>query len=159
MGTFPYFLTTFLNFFFCVTVSQSFRPVKPCFPYRAETWEQKPTEPRDILTILNLRGGNMGTGEPSLSSSWPPSISSFVWLWVEVSNLLNQVFPIELKLESKNPLSQETFSQFWTLGVEIWVHGNLPLLPHNLPQFLLLCDCGSKFQTCYVFILFLHFHY
>ena len=96
----------------------------------------------------------MGTGEPSLSSSWPPSISSFVWLWVEVSNLLNQVFPIELKLESKNSLSQETFSQFWTLGVEIWVQWNFPSLPHDLPQFLLLCDCGSKFQTYYVFMLF-----
>ena len=45
-------------------------------------------KPRDILTILNLRGGNMGTGEPSLSSSRPSSISSFVWLWVEVSNPL-----------------------------------------------------------------------
>ena len=101
----------------------------------------------------------MGTGEPSLSSSQPPSISSFVWLWVEVSDLLNHVFPIDLKLQSKNPLSQETFSQFWTLGAEIWVQGNLPSLPHNLPQFLLLYDCGSKFQICYVFMLFLHFHY
>ena len=96
----------------------------------------------------------MGTGEPSLSFSRLPSISSFVWLWVEVSDLLDHVFPIDLKLQSKNPLSQETFSQFWTLGVEIWVQGNLPSLPHDLPQFLLLCDCGSKFQTCYVFMLF-----
>ena len=96
----------------------------------------------------------MGIREPSLSSSRPPSISSSVWLRVEVSDLLNHVFPIELKLESKNPLSQETFSQFWTLGVGIWVQGNLPSLPHDLPQFLLLCDCGSKFQTCYVFYAF-----
>ena len=60
---------------------------------------------RNIFTIPNLRVGNMGIGEPSLSSSQPPSISSSRWLWVKVSNLLNHVFPIELKLESKNPLS------------------------------------------------------
>ena len=69
-------------------MGRNFRPIKPRFPYRAETWEQKPTEPRDILTILNLRGGNMGIGEPSLSSSQPSSFSSSVWLWVEVSDLL-----------------------------------------------------------------------
>ena len=51
----------------------------------------------------------MDTGEPSLSSSWPLSVSSSRWLWVEVSDLLNHIFPIELKLESKNPLSQETY--------------------------------------------------
>ena len=104
-------------------------------------------------------GGNMGTREPSLSSLQPLSISSSWWLWVEVSDLLNHVFPIELKLESKNPLSLETFSQFWTLGVEIWVQRNLPSLPHNLSQFPLLGNCGLKFQTCYVFMLFLHFCY
>ena len=76
-----------LIFLFCVTAGRSFRPVKPRFSYRAETWEQKPTEPRDILTILNLKGGNMGTEEPSLSSTRPSSVSS-VWLWVEVLDLL-----------------------------------------------------------------------
>ena len=79
---------TSLNFLLRVTVGQSFRPVEPRFPHRAETWEQKPTELGNILTILNLRGGNMSIGEPSLSSSQPLSISSSGWLWVEVSNLL-----------------------------------------------------------------------
>ena len=87
-GTFPLFLTTSLNFLFSLIVGQSFRPVELHISYRAETWEQKPTEPGNILTILNLRGGNMGTGEPSFSSSRPPSISFSWWLWVEVSNLL-----------------------------------------------------------------------
>ena len=117
-----------------------------------ETWEQKPIQPVNNLTILNLRGGNMGRGEPSFSSSRPPSISSSVWLWVEVSDLLKHVFPIELKLESQNSLNRETFSQFRSLGVEIWVQENLPSLPHNLSQFPLLSDCGSKFQTYYVFL-------
>ena len=49
----------------------SFRSVKPRFSHRAETWKQKPIELENILTILNLRGGNMGTGEPSFSSSQP----------------------------------------------------------------------------------------
>ena len=101
----------------------------------------------------------MGIGEPSFSSSQPLSISSSRWLWVKILDLLNHIFPIKLKLESKNPPSQETFSQFWTLGVEIWVQVNLPSLPHNLSHFPLLGDCGSKFQTCYVFILVLHFYY
>ena len=58
-----------------MTVGQSFKPVEPRLPHRAETLEQKPTETRNILTILNLRGENMGTGEPSLSSSQPLLIS------------------------------------------------------------------------------------
>ena len=58
------------------------------FPHRAETWEQKPTKLGNILTILNLGGENMGTGEPSLSSSQPLSIPSSRWLWVEISDLL-----------------------------------------------------------------------
>ena len=87
-GTFPLFLMTSLNFLLWVTVGQSFRPVEPHFPHRAETWEQKPTELGNILTIPNLRGGNMGIGEPSLSSSQPRSISSSGWLWVEVLDLL-----------------------------------------------------------------------
>ena len=148
MGTFLLFLTTSLNFLFSVTVGWSFRLVEPRSTHRPETSEQKPIQPVNILTILSLRGGNMGTGEPSLSFSQPLSISSSRWLWVEILDLLNHVFPIKLKLESKNPLSQETFSQFWTLGVEIWVQGNLPFVPLNLSQFPLLCDCGSKFQTC-----------
>ena len=85
---FPLFLTTSLNFLLRVTVGQSFRPVEPRFPYRAETWEQKPIELGNILTILNLRGGNMGIGEHSLSSSQLFSILSSGWLWVEVSDLL-----------------------------------------------------------------------
>ena len=69
-------------------MGRSFRPIEPHFPHRAETWEQKPTELGNILTIPNLRGGNMGIREPSLSSSPPRSISSSGWLWVEVSDLL-----------------------------------------------------------------------
>ena len=38
--------------------------------------------------------------------------------------------------------------------MEIWVQGNLLSLPHNLSQFPLLADCGSKFQT---YVFFLHF--
>ena len=97
-GTFPLFLTTSLNFLFSVTVDRNFRPVKPHFPHKAETWEQKPTKLGNILTILNIRGGNMGTG-------------------------------------------------------------NLSSLSHNLSQFPLLGNCGSKFRTCYIFMLFLHFCY
>ena len=88
----------------------------------------------------------MGTGKPSLSSSQPLSISSSRWLWVEVLDLLNHVFPIELKLESKNSLSKETFSQFWILEVEIWVQKNLPSLSHILSQFPLLGNCGQSFR-------------
>ena len=71
-----------------MTVGWNFRPVEPRFPHKIETWEQKPTEPGNVLTILNFRGGNMGTGEPSLSFSQPLSFSSSRWLWVEVSDLL-----------------------------------------------------------------------
>ena len=85
---------TSLNFLLRVTVGWSFKPVEPRFPHIAETWEQKPTELGNILTIPNFKGENMGIGEPSLSSSQPLSISSSGWLWVEVSNLLNHVFPI-----------------------------------------------------------------
>ena len=88
MGTFHLFLKTSLNFLFLVTVGRSFRPVEPRFPHRAKIWEQKPTKLGNILTILILRGGNMGTGEPSLSSSQPLSFSSSQWLWVEVIDLL-----------------------------------------------------------------------
>ena len=87
-GTFPLFLTTSLDFLFWVTVGWTFRPVESHFPHRAETWEQKRTELGNIFTILNLRSGNMGTGEPSLFSSQPPLISSSMWLWVEISDLL-----------------------------------------------------------------------
>ena len=86
--TFPLFLTTSLNFLIRVTMGQSFKPIESRFSHRAETWEQKPTELGNILTIPNLKGGNMGIGEPSLSSSQPPSISSSRWLWVKVSDLL-----------------------------------------------------------------------
>ena len=129
------------------------------FPIELKLENKNPLSQETYLTIPNLRGGNMGIGEPFLSSSQPLSISSSRWLWVEVLELLNHVFPIELKPKSQNPLSQETFSQFWTLEVKIWVQGNLPSLSHNLSQFPFLSDYGSKFQTCYVFVLFLHFCY
>ena len=75
------------------------------FTHRPETSEQNSIYPVNNLTIPNLRGENMGIGEPSLSSSQPLSIFSSEWLWVEVWDLLNHIFPIELKLKSKNPLS------------------------------------------------------
>ena len=86
-GTFPLFLTTSFNSLFSVTVGRNFDLLNYIFP-RAETWEQKLTESENILTILNLRGGNMGTGEPSLSSSQSFSIPSSQWLQVEVLGLL-----------------------------------------------------------------------
>ena len=61
---------------------------QPRFTHITETLEQKLIQPGNILTIPKLRSGNMGTWEPSLSSSQPLSISSSRWLWVEVSNLL-----------------------------------------------------------------------
>ena len=58
------------------------------FPIKLKLESKKPTEPGNVLTILNFRGGNMGTGEPSFSSWQPLSFSSSRWLWVEVSDLL-----------------------------------------------------------------------
>ena len=87
-GTFLLFLITSLNFLFSVTVGRSFRLVEPRFPHKAKALEKKPTKLGNVLTILNLRSGNMGTGEPFFSSSQPLSIPSSRWLWVEVSNLL-----------------------------------------------------------------------
>ena len=87
-GTFLLFLIASLNFLFSVTVDRSFRPVEPRFPHKAKALKQKPTKLGNVLTILNLRSGNMGTGESFFSSSRPLSIPSFRWLWVEVSNLL-----------------------------------------------------------------------
>ena len=58
------------------------------FPIKLKLESKKPTEPGNVLTILNFRGGNMGTGEPSLSYSQPLSFLSSRWLWVEVSDLL-----------------------------------------------------------------------
>ena len=65
---------------------------QPLSIHMPETSEQKPIQLVNNLTILMLEGGNMGTGESSLSSSQPLSISSSHWLWVEVSDLLNHVF-------------------------------------------------------------------
>ena len=79
------FLTTSLNFLFSLIVGQSFRPVM--FLYFFCTFV-KFIQPINILAILKYRSGNMGTWEPSLSSSQPLSISSSCWLWVEVSGLL-----------------------------------------------------------------------
>ena len=64
------------------------------------------------------------------------------------SKSINHVLPTYLKLQSKSSFCQSTISQFRSLGVEIWLQGNLPSLPHNLSQFPFLADCGSKFQTC-----------
>ena len=58
------------------------------FPIKLKLESKQPTEPGNVLTILNFRGGNMGTGEPSFSSWQPLSFSSSRWLWVEVSDLL-----------------------------------------------------------------------
>ena len=96
----------------------------------------------------------MGTGEPSLSSSQPLSISSSRWLWVEVPDLLCFYVFSALLL---SPFSQLTFLQFWNIGEEIWVQGNILSLPHNLSQFPRLADCGSKFQTCYFLYFFCTF--
>ena len=102
-------------------MSRSFRPVEPRFPHRAETWEQKPTELGNILTIPNFRGGNMGIGEPSLSSSQPLSISPSEWLWVEVSDLLCfYVFSAFLLLAFFILSCQSTISFLFIIHLEFW---------------------------------------
>ena len=63
------------------------------------------------------------------------------------SKSTNHVLPTYLKLQSKSSFSQSTISQFRSLGVEIRVQENLSPLPHNLSQFPLLSNCGSKFQA------------
>ena len=116
---------------------------QPRLTHRPETSKQNSIFSVNNLIIPNLRGENMAIGEPSLSSSQSLSISSSGRLWVEVSDLLNHVFPIELKLESKNPLSQEIFSQFRTLGVKIWVQGGtFPLFLTTSLNFLLRVTVG-----------------
>ena len=79
---------------------------------------------------LNIKGPNQIQNEPTMFS------------------------PTKLKLETKSPFSKPTLSQFWSLGVEIWLQRNLPSFSHSLSQFPLLIDCGLKFWTC---VLFLHF--
>ena len=101
----------------------------------------------------------MGIGEPSFSSSQPLSISSSRWLWVEILDLLNHIFPIKLKLESKKPTEPGNVLTILNFRGGNMGTGNLPSLPDNLSHFPLLGDCGSKFQTYYVFILVLHFYY
>ena len=64
------------------------------------------------------------------------------------SKSTNHVLPTNLKFHSKSRFNQSTISQFQSLGVEIWVQGNLPSLPYNISQFPLFSDCGSKFHTC-----------
>ena len=61
---------------------------EPHFTHIAATLEQKLIQSTNILTILKLRDENTSTGEPSLSSSQPLSISSSRWLWVKVLDLL-----------------------------------------------------------------------
>ena len=39
------------------------------FPHRTESLDQMPIQPANILKILKLGGGNIGTWEISLSSS------------------------------------------------------------------------------------------
>ena len=48
---------------------------EPRFTHIAATLEQKLIQSTNILTILKLRDGNTGTGERSLPSSQPLSIS------------------------------------------------------------------------------------
>ena len=102
-------------------MGRNFRPVEPHFPHRAETWEQIPTKLGHILTIPNLRGGNMGIGEPSLSSSQPLSISPSEWLWVEVSDLLCfYVFSAFLLLAFFILSCQSTISFLFIIHLEFW---------------------------------------
>ena len=102
-------------------MGRSFRPIDTRFPYRAETWEQKPTDLGNILTISNLKGGNIGIGEPSLSSSQPLSISPFGRLWVEVSNLLCfYTFSTLLLLAFLILSSQSTISLLFIIHLEFW---------------------------------------
>ena len=61
---------------------------KPRFPLKVETLEQNPIQLANILVIIKLGGGNMGTVQPSLSSSQILSIPSSFLLWVEISDLL-----------------------------------------------------------------------
>ena len=70
------------------SLSSTNKSTNHVFPHRAETWDQKPIQPTNFLIILKHRGRNMGTREPSLSSSQLLSISSSRWLWVKISNLL-----------------------------------------------------------------------
>ena len=101
-------------------MGQNFRPVEPRFPHKIETREQKPTEPRNILTILNLRCGNMGTGEPSLSSSQPLSFSSSQWLWIEISDLLCFYTFSTLLLLAFWFSCQSTISLLFIIHLEFW---------------------------------------
>ena len=57
--------------------SSAKKPTNYVFPHKVETWDPKPIQPANILTIMNLRSGNVGTGKPSLSSSQSLSISIF----------------------------------------------------------------------------------
>ena len=51
------------------SLSSAKKPRTTFSPHRAETLEQKLIQLVNTLTILKLRGGNMGTREPFLSSS------------------------------------------------------------------------------------------
>ena len=137
---------TSLNFLFWVTIGRNFKPVEPRFPHRAKTWEQKLTELGTILTILNLTGGNMDIGEPSLSSSQPFSISSSGWLWVEVSDLLCfYAFSTLLLLAFwfslvKAPLTF-VFYTLWILGLILHKQTLLKNLRGDLSRFCIFGSC------------------
>ena len=141
-----------LNFLLWVTVGRSFRPVESCFPHKAETWEQKPTNLGNILTIPNLRSGNMGIGEPSLSSSQSLSISSSGWLWVEVSDLLCfYTFSTLLLLALlfslvKAPLAF-VFYTLWILGLILHKQTLLKNPRRNLGHFHIFGPCRKTSPT------------
>ena len=143
---------TSLKFLLRVIVGRGFRPVEPRFPHRAETWEQKPVELGNILTILNLRGRNMGIGEPSLSSSQPFSISSSGWLWVKVLDLLCfYAFSALLLLAFwfslvKAPLAF-IFYTLWILGLILHKQTLLKNPKGDLGHFLIFGPCCKTSPT------------
>ena len=111
-----------------MTVGWSYRLFEPHFPHRAETWEQKPTELGNILTIPNLRGENMGIGNlPSL----PHNLSQFpppgdCGLKFQTCYILCFFCTFVKPIQSANILA------ILKLGVGRWVQGN-PSLSSSQP--------------------------
>ena len=60
---------------------------------------------------------------------------------------LNHSFYVILKTKTTILLPNGP-SLFQSLGVEIWVQGSFLSLPHDLSQFPLLANYGSKFRSC-----------